>query len=67
MTDRTRYAPIENEIRQQLLQAISYAQPYARSSGGFVDWDDLRAAIRLVKHAIERAELLADHKLPPTP
>lgn len=66
MTDpRDRFIQIENEIRQQLLQMIAFAQPYARSRGHFNDYEDLRAWIRLAKHCIERAELLADHKLPP--
>jgi hypothetical protein len=66
MTDRSHYAPIENEIRQQMGMAIAVMQPYARSAGHFNDWEDLRHAIRLAKQYVERAELLADHKLPPT-
>jgi hypothetical protein len=66
MTDRSRYAPIENEIREQLNQVLAIVQPYARSHGGFVNWNDLREAIRLAMHAMERAQLLADHRLPPT-
>jgi hypothetical protein len=66
MTDRTRYAPIEDEIREQLSQMITIARPYAQSRGGFNDWNDLRTAIRMAMHACERAQLLADHKLPPT-
>jgi hypothetical protein len=66
MTDRSRYAQVENEIRHQMSLVISVLQPYARSRGGFVDWDDLRAAIRTAAHGLERAQLAADHKLPPT-
>jgi hypothetical protein len=67
MTDGSRYAPIENEIRQQMGLVIQVLQPYARSSGPFNDWDDLRVAIKLARQYVERAELLAYHGLPPTP
>jgi hypothetical protein len=67
MTDRSRYAQLENDIRQQMGLVIQVLQPYARSSGPFNDWDDLRVAIKLARQYIERAELLADHRLPPTP
>jgi hypothetical protein len=65
MNDRSRYAQVENDIRQQMGLVIQVLQPYARSSGQFNDWDDLRVAIRLARQYVERAELLADHKLPP--
>jgi hypothetical protein len=67
MTDRDRYIPVENEIREQLSQVLSIVQPYARSRGHFNDYTDLRTAIRLAQHALERAQLLADHRLPPKP
>jgi hypothetical protein len=66
MTDRSYYAQVENDIRAQLSMAIQVMRPYAQSSGSFNDWQDLRHAIRLARQYIERAELLADHKLPPT-
>jgi hypothetical protein len=64
VTDR--YAAIEAEIREQLLRAILIARPYAQSRGHFHDYTDLRSAIALALHALERAQLLADHKLPPS-
>jgi hypothetical protein len=66
MTDRARYAQIENEIRQNMAIAIQILRPYAQSAGSFNDWNDLRSAITTAMHALERAQLAADHKLPPT-
>jgi hypothetical protein len=67
MIDRSHYAPIENEIRSQLAMVIQILQPYARSSGPFNDWRDLRTAIGIALQYVERAQLLANHRLPPTP
>jgi hypothetical protein len=66
MIDRSHYSQIENEIRHQMSLVIAVLQPYARGSGGFVDWDDVRTALRTAAHALERAKLAAGHKLPPT-
>jgi hypothetical protein len=67
MTGRDRYTAVENEIREQLTRTILVIQPYARSQGHFNDYADLRAAIALAMTTLERAELLANHRLPPTP
>jgi hypothetical protein len=56
---------IDDQIRAQLLNALRVIQPYARSQGRFSNLDDLRAAIKLALQYLERAELLADHRLPP--
>jgi hypothetical protein len=66
MTARCRYAPVENEIREKMSIVIECLRPYAQSHGSFVDWNDLREALRAAEHALERAALLANHKLPPT-
>jgi hypothetical protein len=55
----------DDQIRAQLLNTLRVLQPYARSQGLFHDLDDLRAAIKLALQYLERAELLADHRLPP--
>ena len=65
MVDRSRYAQVENEIRSQMSIVIQVLRPYAMSQGSFNDWSDLRAALRAADHALERAMLTADHKLPP--
>jgi hypothetical protein len=49
----------DDEIRDQLLNALKVIQPYARAQGRFHDLDDLHAAIRLALQYLERAELLA--------
>jgi hypothetical protein len=56
---------IDDQIRAQLLNALRVIQPYARSQGRFHNLDDLRSAIKLALQYLERAELLADHRLPP--
>jgi hypothetical protein len=66
MTDRSRYAQVESEIRSQMSIIIQVLRPYAQSSGGFNDWNDLRSALRAAEHALEKALTAADHKLPPT-
>ena len=55
----------DDQIRAQLLNTLRVLQPYARSQGLFHDLDDLRTAIKLALQYLERAELLADHRLPP--
>jgi hypothetical protein len=67
MTDRSHYRATEDEIRSQMSIIIQVLRPYAQSSGGFVNWDDVRAAIRAAEHALEKASLAANHRLPPTP
>jgi hypothetical protein len=57
---------VDDQIREQLLKVVTILQPYARLHGNFVNLQDLRTAIGLAQHAIERAELLASHRLPPT-
>jgi hypothetical protein len=66
MTARSRYAQVENEIREQMGLVIQVLRPYSQSVGLFNDWHDLREALQVAAHALERAQLLADHKLPPT-
>jgi hypothetical protein len=66
MTDRRRYAKVESEIRGQMGLVIQVLRPYSQGVGLFNDWHDLREALRAAAHALERAQLLADHKLPPT-
>jgi hypothetical protein len=56
---------VDDEIREQLLNALKVLMPYARSQGQFHDLNDLRTAIRLALHYLNRAELLANHRLPP--
>jgi hypothetical protein len=64
--DRSRYAQVEADIRHQMSVVIQCLRPYAQSHGSFNDWDDLRTALAVASHALERAVLAADHKLPPT-
>jgi hypothetical protein len=59
------YAQIEAEIREHLLRVIEIVRPYARSTGRFHNREDLRTAISSATVSLERAEFLADHKLPP--
>jgi hypothetical protein len=59
-------ASVDDQIREHLLNVVMILQPYARSHGQFVNLQDLRTAIGLAQHAIERAELLANYRLPPT-
>jgi hypothetical protein len=48
-----------DEIREQLQQVVAVIRPYAQSAGAFHDVDDVRSAITLAKHLLERAEELA--------
>jgi hypothetical protein len=57
---------VDDEVREQLLDAMKVIQPYARSQGKFHDPTDLRAAIKLALQFLQRADLLADYRLPPT-
>jgi hypothetical protein len=50
----------DDQIREQLLNAIKVIQPYARAQGRFHDLDDLRMAIRMAIQFLERA----DRRLP---
>jgi hypothetical protein len=54
----------DDEIRAQLLNALRVIQPYARSTGQFHNVADLRAAITLARQYLERAQHLADRRLP---
>jgi hypothetical protein len=45
MTDRSRLAQVENEIREKMSIVVGCLRPYAQSRGSFVDWNDLRQAI----------------------
>ena len=45
-------------VREQLREAVVILRPYAMSSGAFHDVDDLRQAIILAQHALERAQKL---------
>jgi hypothetical protein len=45
-------------VREQLRQAVVILRPYAMSSGPFHDPQDLREAIILAQHALERAQKL---------
>jgi len=57
---------VDDEIREQLAQVIEILRPYARSQGLFHDLKDLRLAITLAAHALEKADVWANHRLPPT-
>ena len=56
---------VDDQIREQLLNAVAILRPYVHSTGQFVNLPDLRTAIGLAQHAIDKAELLANHRLPP--
>ena len=45
-------------VREQLREAVVILRPYAMSSGAFHDVEDLREAIILAQHALERAQKL---------
>lgn len=59
-------APVDDEIRERLNQVIEIIAPLAKSFGQFQDLQALRIAILLSRHALERADLLANYRLPPT-
>lgn len=48
-----------DEIRTQLQQVVAVIRPYAQSAGPFHDLGDVKSAITLAKHLLERAEDLA--------
>jgi hypothetical protein len=54
-----------DEIRARINQAVEILTPLAKSSGAFTDLQALRMAIMMATHAPERAELLANYRLPP--
>jgi hypothetical protein len=56
---------IDQQIQEQLRNAIETIRPYAMAQGRFHDINDLRAAIRLALQFLARAQILADRRLPP--
>jgi hypothetical protein len=48
-----------DEIREQLQQVVAVIRPYAQSVGPFHDLTDVKSAVTLAKHLLERAEELA--------
>ena len=48
-----------DEIREQLQQVVAVVRPYAQSTGPFHDIEDVRSAITLAQHLLERAKELA--------
>lgn len=42
-------------VREQLNLTLALLTPYARSSGAFHDDDDVRQAVVMAAHALERA------------
>jgi hypothetical protein len=66
MVDRSHYGQVENEIREKMSVVIGVLRPYAQSAGNFHDWNDVRAALYAARHALEKALMAANHKLPPT-
>jgi hypothetical protein len=57
---------VDDQVREKLVEVIELLRPYARSQGLFHDLKDLRLAITLAAHALEKADVLANHRLPPT-
>jgi hypothetical protein len=57
---------VDDEVREHLSQVIEILRPYARSQSLFNDLADLRMAITLAGHALEKADLAANSRLPPT-
>jgi hypothetical protein len=49
-------ASVDDEIREQLQQVVAVIRPYAQSAGAFHDLHDVRSAIALARHLLERAE-----------
>jgi hypothetical protein len=56
---------VDDEIRERLAQVVDGLTPFARGAGPFPDLQALPAAILLAGHALERAGLLANYRLPP--
>jgi hypothetical protein len=48
-----------DDIREQLQQVVAVIRPYAQSAGAFHDLADVKSAITLAIHLLERAEDLA--------
>jgi hypothetical protein len=57
---------VDDELRAKLLEVIAILQPYARSQGLFHDLADLRMAIGLAAHTLEKADTIANYRMPPT-
>jgi len=57
---------VDDELRTKLLEVIAILQRYARSQGLFHDLKDLRMAITLAVHALEKADTIANYRMPPT-
>ena len=49
---------LADQIREQLRQVVAVVRPYAMSSGPFNELCDVRAAVNLAMHALERAQRL---------
>jgi hypothetical protein len=57
---------VDDEVREHLSRVIEILKPHAQSQGLFNDLADLRMAITLAGHALEKADLAANYRLPPT-
>jgi hypothetical protein len=55
-----------DDIREQLQQVVAVIRPYAQSVGPYHDIADVRSAITLAQHLLERAQELA-RKTPSPP
>jgi hypothetical protein len=53
----------DDQVRDQLRLVVQILAPYARSAGSFTNWNDLRVAIKLAVHKLERAEDIVDRKI----
>jgi hypothetical protein len=57
---RSRTMTTQDEIREQLAQAVAVLRPYSVTANA--DPDDVRAAITLALHCLERAQALASKR-----